>query len=105
MSYKYQVHQHLYGNDGYRELVFCVWLFQNHTTNSNLSNIVFRRGNSKPIEFLRDRIGDTGQLNQHLMNESNFQERFGVSVLDGIFGRKFVPIFLQGQFTGLRYLE
>lgn len=108
-AFKYQLHQHLYADDGDRRVVFCDWLLQNHRVNPNFINdILFsdecRFTNNGMINKQNTRYW--AQQNQHEMRQGNFQDRFGVNVWAGIVGNIIIgPILFQGHLTGVRYLR
>lgn len=107
-SFKYQLHQHLYPDDGDRRVVFCDWLLQNHRINPNFINFILFSDESRFTNngmFNKQNTRYWATQNQHAMREGNFQERFGVNVWAGIVGDRIIgPIFFQGQLTGARYL-
>lgn len=107
-AFKYQLHQHLYADDGDRRVVFCDWLLQNHRDNPNFINFILFSDESRFTNngiFNKQNTRYWAQQNQHTMREGNFQERFGVNVWAGIVGNRIIgPILFQGQLTGVRYL-
>lgn len=108
-SFKYQLHQHLYANDGPRRVVFCDWLLQNQRLDPDFINFILFSDESRFTNngmFNRQNTRYWAQQNQHQMRQGNFQERFGVNVWAGIVGSRIIgPILFQGHLTGVRYLN
>ncbi|KAJ8913800.1 hypothetical protein NQ315_002706 [Exocentrus adspersus] len=107
-AFKYQLHQHLYADDGDRRVVFCDWLLQNHRGDPNFINFILFSDESRFTNngmFNKQNTRYWAQQTQHEMREGNFQERFGVNVWTGVVGNRIIgPILFQGHLTGARYL-
>jgi hypothetical protein len=108
-SFKYQLHQHLYEEDGARRTVYCQWLLQNNAADRDFISSILFTDESRFTNngmFNKQNVRYWARENQHLMKEGNFQERFGVNVWAGIIGSRIIgPILFQGALTGERYLQ
>lgn len=107
-SFKYQLHQHLYADDGDRRIEFCNWILQNNAADQGFINSILFSDESRFTNngmFNRQNTRYWAKENQHEMRQGNFQERFGVNVWAGVVGRRIIgPILFQGQLTAERYL-
>lgn len=107
-AYKYQIHQHLYQNDHARRLEYCNWFLQRHQQDPTFPSKILYSDESRFTNlgmFNRHNKRYWSQDNLHLMEEGNFQERFGFNCWLGIIGDRIVgPIIFDGHLTGERYL-
>lgn len=108
-SYKYQLHQHLYGNDNERRLSYCNWFLEKYLEDNTFPNKILYTDESRFTNlghFNRNNKRYWSQENLHLMQEGNFQERFGFNCWVGILGDRILgPIIFDGSLTGARYLD
>lgn len=108
-SYKYQLHQHLYEADFERRLEYCNWFLQKYQEDNTFPHKVLYTDESRFTNlghFNRNNKRYWSKENLHLMEEGNFQERFGFNCWMGILGDRIIgPIFFDGHLTGERYLQ
>lgn len=107
-SYKYQLHQHLYQNDNERRLEYCNWYLEKYLEDNTFPYNILYTDESRFTNlghFNRNNKRYWSQDNLHLMQEGNFQERFGFNCWVGILGDRILgPIIYDGPLTGARYL-
>lgn len=107
-AYKYQLHQHLYENDNDIRLQYCNWFLQKHLEDNTFPFKILYSDESRFTNlgiFNRNNKRYWSQENLHLMEEGNFQERFGFNCWTGMLGDRILgPIFFDGHLTGERYL-
>ncbi|KAG5891048.1 hypothetical protein JTB14_034095 [Gonioctena quinquepunctata] len=94
-SFKYQLHQNLYQDDNARRLEYCNWFFGKYLENTDEScSLIWYHSNRNNKRYWSD-------ANLPLMEEGNFQERFGFHFRVRILA----PIIFDGVLTGARYLS
>lgn len=108
-SFKYQLHQHLYLTDHVRRLEYCNWYLQKHRENNRFPFQILYSDESRFTNlgmFNRNNKRYWSEENLHLMEQGNFQERFGFNCWLGIIGDRLIgPIIFDGHLTGERYLN
>lgn len=108
-SFKYQLHQHLYEDDGARRMIFCNWVLEKYGQDREFHKNILFSDESRFTNngmFNRNNCRYWATENQHLVREGNFQERFGFNVWAGIKNNRIIgPIIFDGPLTGERYLE
>lgn len=107
-SYKYQIHQHLYGDDNDRRLVYCNWFLNAVQQNPGFPFHILYSDESRFTNqgmFNRNNTRYWAQENPRLVGRGNIQERFGFNCWLGVLGDRIIgPIFFDGTLTGERYL-
>lgn len=108
-SYKYQLHQYLYQDDHVRRVEYCNWYLQKYLDDNSFPFKILYSDESRFTNlgvFNRNNKRYWAQENLHLMEEGNFQERFGFNCWIGILGDRILgPIIFDGHLTGERYLN